>query len=359
MISKRSKHATSFLLLAAAAFSQGGATDCGQIIEDPGFDLWCGAELCSWKLDRGDIRPAPTWHAADDGVDFLGDDTAISQLTEVTSSDGTCIRFEMVADVEETAEVTLEMDVFDDGVLDFSQQIPTSDWEVVSLRIRMPDSYQGVRFRLTKRGGGRAVLAQIEAAIADDCAGEPIVIDGRPEGAWCATDRDCLSGYCLPGFFTPSICQPCGELGDCGLDAVCSLAAPYEEGAEPTLICGDYGARGLGEQCFSGGECESGLCNLGVCSTCSVYRPCPAGQACEPAYGSDEAPTMCDPGQGRGAPGALCLGNADCASDRCDGAGPLQLCAGDGRRCTTDADCPPEGSPAPCETVGIDRGTCQ
>jgi hypothetical protein len=52
-------HLTS-LHVAAIAASQLGATDCGQIITDRGFDLWCGDRLCYWKPERGDVAQVPT-----------------------------------------------------------------------------------------------------------------------------------------------------------------------------------------------------------------------------------------------------------------------------------------------------------
>src|ERR1041385_4079047 len=92
--------ALAWLLAAALAASQLGATDCGGgITRDPGFDLWCGAALCAWKIERGDVRRVATWHEADAGVELVDPDTAIEQFTPVNSHDGTCIRFDLIADV--------------------------------------------------------------------------------------------------------------------------------------------------------------------------------------------------------------------------------------------------------------------
>ena len=43
------------LFVLAAAVSQIGATDCGNALNDPGFDLWCGDQLCDWKIERGSV----------------------------------------------------------------------------------------------------------------------------------------------------------------------------------------------------------------------------------------------------------------------------------------------------------------
>ena len=119
------------LAVAVVAFSQIGATDCGQVIRDPGFDVWCGDSLCSWKLLRGDIERVGTWHESDSGVGFLGDDTAIQQVAPVNSIDGLCIRFSMVTDIAENAEVFLDIDVEADGVVERSERIGTSHWKPV------------------------------------------------------------------------------------------------------------------------------------------------------------------------------------------------------------------------------------
>src|SRR5678809_894434 len=89
----RSWRAITTAAIATAAAGQLGATDCsGGITRDPGFDLWCGDALCTWKIERGAVRRVPTWHEADAGVELVDPDTAIEQFTPVNSGDGTCIR---------------------------------------------------------------------------------------------------------------------------------------------------------------------------------------------------------------------------------------------------------------------------
>lgn len=156
------------LALATAALASMGATDCGQIIDDAGFDLWCGPNLCKWQVESGEIRKVATWHAADAGVELLGSEAKISQLTDVNNFDGTCVRFTMVADLDESVDLRLQMDVWGDGTYEYDERIPASDWRSLGYLVRMPDRYDGVRFRLYKRGAGRAVLANIGAEIAND-----------------------------------------------------------------------------------------------------------------------------------------------------------------------------------------------
>jgi hypothetical protein len=171
-------HLLSSVLLGVATLASMGATDCGQIIDDSGFDLWCGANLCEWQVEAGEIRKVPTWHESDAGVELLGGDTKISQLTDVNNFDGTCVRFEMVADLDDSVDLRLQLDVWGDGTYEYDERIPASDWRQLSYLVRLPATYDGVRFRLYKRSEGRAVLANIGAVIAEDrvCTSPPLVV---------------------------------------------------------------------------------------------------------------------------------------------------------------------------------------
>jgi hypothetical protein len=178
-------------LLATAALASTGATDCGQIIDDSGFDLWCGPNLCKWQVEAGEIRRISTWHEGDAGVELLGPEAKLSQLTDVNSFDGTCVRFEMVADLDDSVDLRLQMDVWGDGTYEYDERIPASDWRKLSYLVRMPSDYDGVRFRLYKRGAGRTNLANISAELAGelDCTTPPLVVvhtalrDEVPTGA--------------------------------------------------------------------------------------------------------------------------------------------------------------------------------
>lgn len=169
------------------AATSGGASECGEVIEDPGFDAWCGSELCNWTLEAGQIRRAATWHPKDVGVELVGDYAAISQLADISSSPlpdpnvGPCLAFDLIADVSERAEVRLQMDVGDDGSNEQDERIPTSDWRALSYRVRLPLTYDGVRFRLVK-AGGKAVLANIGASYTgqDECPASVGALALRP-----------------------------------------------------------------------------------------------------------------------------------------------------------------------------------
>src|SRR4051812_606928 len=87
------------------------------LIDNPSFDRWCGEDLCDWTTEAGKIERVGSWHKKDYAVSFLEPDTRISQLSTDTVPNG-CIRFEMIADVDPLARLTLEIDYQDDGKVD-------------------------------------------------------------------------------------------------------------------------------------------------------------------------------------------------------------------------------------------------
>lgn len=359
-------------LLTMIAASQLGATDCGGVIRDPGFDLWCGTELCTWKIVRGDARRVPTWHERDSGVELLGADAAIAQLSPVNSSDGTCIRFDLVANVSEDVEARLDIDVFGDGTVDLSERMPTSSWKPLSYKIRIEAPYTGVLFALTKRGTGTAVFAQIAAEIETECEGLPVIDPGpAPIGATCTDDAQCASGLCRivpePGswFGVGQRCVGCDPgLGAaaCSAGMVCGFASPRSPVFAVPIECVAAAADELGEQCLEGGECASGTCTGNACSTCETDPAsgdsigCAAGEVCGAAW--EYGPSVCEPGAGARVTGEPCATDGDCASGSCNG-GEHEVCP-DGRPCTNDNHCPAdEGlTPGACTAVGIQGGSC-
>ena len=344
------------VIVAVVAGSQLGATDCGQIIEDPGFDHWCGEQLCYWKTERGEVRRAPTWRAGDDGVEFVGDDVAISQQTAVTSFDTDCIRFEFLADVAETTEVNLEADVFGDGTVDWVERVPTSRWEKVSFLIGVAGTYQGILFRLTKAGEGRAVLAQISAEEAEGCPSF-VEIETRPLGALCDGSQACESGVC-----NGEVCSTCSPAAPCEAGTVCGREDDAPGHLADWWTCVPEGSRALAELCRVGAECATGICNGLQCIECNDPADCPGtGSTCGSA--SEEVRiARCDAESGTRATGAACVVDADCASGTCEGR-PWGHCDGDpvGPICFEDDHCPRVGEvfAGVCTFVAVAGGTCQ
>ena len=369
-----------FLVAIPIAISQMGATDCGQVIKDPGFDLWCGDHLCDWKLEKGDAQRVPTWHAGDDGVSLVGSDVLIVQQTPVTSHDSTCIAFSMLTDVDLDANVQLQFDVFGDGTVDYTQQIPAAHWAPVEYLVSIPAPWNGIEFRLAKQGAGHAVLAEIKAQTrqASDCASlTPITLAPRINGSWCGTGADCTTGVCASSFDSidgVSTCGGCTSDADCTNGARCGVDDAVPAWLAPFRACIPAASRALGEICAEDAECASGVCNQ-TCSTCKADKDCATGEKCTPASQTFPAPDNnqyysmptfeCAPGTHARTTGETCFRDDDCASAHCTGAA-LDACidvfgGGDGRACANELDCPENGNldHTPCVAVGIAGGTCQ
>jgi hypothetical protein len=360
------------LLLGVVAASQLGATDCGEVISDPGFDLWCGEQLCSWKIARGEVDQVPTWHAGDDGVELLGTDAAIYQLAPVTSADGACLDFELLADVDVGVDLRFQVDVFGDGSIELDEQIPSADWRPLSYRFHIDGAYQGVKFWIVKNTAGHAVVAQLQARICEDPAAPGTTISGlpAPAGARCGVAADCATGICesIGGPFPPpetcgacEIGSACPEAGD-----VCGLALPAAYTLTTSTACVPTASKQLGELCAVNPECADGLCVFGVCSTC-WDTSCSGGESCDVAarvprsdgLGDVPVPFVCSPAGGLRAQGEPCFADGDCTSGQCAGT-PRTVCD-DGRPCANDGDCPIREAleHGTCATVGVLGGTCQ
>ena len=357
------------LTLAAAALFMLPGARCGEILDDPSFELWCEEALCSWEVEEGEAVQAPTWHSSDHGVELVGNPATISQLVDRDSGNLQCLHFHLLADIEETASVTLELDFYDDGVVEFTQIIPTSDWAMLSYHISLPTTYQGIRFRLSKSGGGRAILAEISASDSDECTDEPMEIGKRPSGATCDDPEQCVSGECAPAMnLSQSICNECSDSTGCGAD-ICGVDSTIPVFLDPYLECGEVGRHSLGEICVTDAECSTGICCGGACSTCCGGNTCGAA-ACERRDpGGDfvycsTRPYQCDPEGGSAESGVDCLTDSDCASGLCQGSDQLLVCLKDGRNCAVDRDCPPDpvdpfAEVGHCVAAGTRSGSCQ
>jgi len=358
------------LLVIAAAASQLGSTDCGDhAIKDDGFDLWCGDTLCDWKIERGMIQDVPTWHAGDHGVALVGDDVAIEQVSPVASSDGTCIELDLMANVDANVDAVLNVDVFDDGVIDLVEHLPTGTWAPTTFQMRMPDNYAGVRFEIAKTGTGNAELANIGATVlkTGGCLGQPAMqIANRPLAVPCDDSAQCASGMCAPNpVISPEsasdVCVACGS-NSCGSGDVCGASRPVSPLRGDPIECIAAASVPLAGQCASDADCASGICKSHMCSTCRSDADCGSGETCDVAWTDsdtfiDFAPYECAPGARRRASGEPCVTNNDCQSGQCDGTS-LSTCW-DGRSCATAADCPySELDQTTCTLVGVQGGSC-
>lgn len=397
-------------LFVLAALTQVGATDCGTVVRDSGFDLWCGDELCAWKVERGEVKRVPTWNKGDSGVELVGPDTAIAQLTPVDSSDGycrqnedgsetcehpadVCIEISMIANIDQSAVVDLNIDVFGDGTVDFNERLPTSNWKPLSYRIVVKKPFAGIRFQLAKAGNGTAQLANIGAKLAKNCEGLPVIAPKNvPLGSPCLEDGDCASGICgahaapppfggVTGFLmADKVCLECDAAHACGTGEICGIGAAASPVREAPSACVTSSSKQLGEQCNADqfdaafgryvSECASGYCTNHMCSTCNPMPAanraigCAATETCGPSIASSGldihySAYVCSPHGQRRTTGEMCVSHDDCASGTCRG--PERQQCNDGRQCGTPLQCPfVDGlQSGECSTVGIQGGNCQ
>jgi hypothetical protein len=379
---------TSILFFAAIA-TQLGATDCGKALRDPGYDLWCGDDLCAWKVERGEIKRVATWHEGDSGVELVGTDTAISQLSPVDSGDGhcrdladgsrsctypdnVCLELSLLANIDDGAAVDLNLDVFNDGTIEHTQRLPIGTWQRVAYKIVIGQPFAGVRFQLAKSGSGTAQLANIGARIARNCDGLPVIDPGiAPLGSPCKEAADCASGICasslspvpfpgVHGLLQPKlVCVGCDVANSCGQGAVCGVGEGRSPVRAQETVCVPLADKQLGDSCFWPTECATGHCTGGVCSTCTDGGDCANGEQCGEAWDTVFSPWVCSPNAHARASGEPCASDADCASSVCAGVERRQC--NDGRACTSAAQCPFEDGlkNGPCTTVGIQGGICQ
>jgi hypothetical protein len=356
------------LCLAAAPMLMG--SECEQpLVKDSGFDVWCGDALCDWQVEVGNVAKVPTWHERDYGVSLVSDPTAISQTLPFTSDDLSCIHFDLLANVDDAATVQVGLNV---GGM---ETIPSGTWTPLSYHLVTPSYFQSLRIVIGKTGTGRAELAQIQASKASDCSGSPPLGPlARPAGATCELPTQCAGAMCRPRAAVATlfdddtglqVCAACASDADCGAGMVCGLGWSPEF-IQPFPACAPAAAAVLGDRCLVDGECASGICCDGVCSSCCATGSapaCAAGMTCSArAKTTDGKPArtawQCAPDGEHGVAGTACLANDDCASGTCAGGVVLKLCA-DGRRCTSDADCPTGAPGNPCTAIGVAGGQCQ
>lgn len=166
-------------------------------VTNPMFERWCAEHPCDWDFE-GEAKQVGTWHPDDYGVELLSDGAAISQLrSDLTQARSACFAFSLMAHVPEDAQAFLELDFLDDGDIDFSERIPTSNWEVRTFTIKTPTWFEGVRFRVRKVGAPRVIVAELNVDLeSQGCLGSPLPLVNRPSGAKCEADDECTSGSC-------------------------------------------------------------------------------------------------------------------------------------------------------------------
>jgi len=364
------------LFLAAAPLLMG--SECEKpLVEDSGFDLWCGDALCDWQVvpATATVAKVPTWNAHDLGVDLQGSLVTLTQLLPSTSDQVSCLHFDLLADIADPVNVTLDLDFNDDGSVERSETLPFGSWTPIEFRITAPTYFQSLRVSITKHGEGRAVLAQIRASSASDCTDAAMATSNRPLGATCENPTQCAQGSCLPRALAEELlpdankprmaCEACAGDPDCASGNVCGLGWNRRL-LDGFASCTAASSRVLGDRCLTAAECATGVCCGGICSSCcaDLGVGCPVGTTCnERARDGNKlplrAPWQCSPGGRAGVANTPCLGNNDCASRSCVDGAPFLVCAFDGRRCLADTDCPSLSDGNACIPLGVAGGRCQ
>ena len=150
----------------------------------------------------------------------------------------------------------------------------------------------------TVRDGRGASASTARAAESGDALHDPVEnANGMEQGSHCATDLDCVKGFCTDGVCCAercgAACRGCsrGARGGGALDGYCQ---PVIGGEDPAGECGagkkcdgagkcsDAAAngKGLGNVCTGNSQCGSGNCIDGVCCDSACNSRC---YACTPA----------------------------------------------------------------------------
>jgi hypothetical protein len=303
------------------------------LIDDATFRLWCGESLCSWKLDQGHVRQAPTWHKNDFGVELVDTPTTISQELK---NNAKCMTFTTIADVDPNAQVSVGLDFNGDGKIDYDQPIAAVGFREVKTQVTAPRSSGKLpRIFITKRGTGRAVLAQIRLQGNSNCNAPPFRMKDRQLGepcdqpadstqqSECKSDNTCCEGICAECCVAPKAWDFVPDGGGSG------IAKP------PEVKCRDNG----------------------VCERRDVKHL---------VFFTESVPLQCNPGRRDRPSGTTCLADDDCQSGSCEGATSTafdkdqpanSFVDAEARKCPSDF--PDAGPKESCELVNVTPGTCR
>ncbi len=201
---------------------------------EPAFNRWCGPVPCDWTLEEGRIERAPTWHEKDYGARMLDAPVVISSPIRLDHE--TCTRFSLVGNIDAEAQLALELDIYDEGPIEFEETIPETHWQAQTFVVRPIDLSFGDRFaivpaslRLHKRGAGNVVLARLDVTSIACVATSRITVSDIPVGEFCPSADRCRSGLCEPGdpkeAGLANVCSGCRNDLDCGAGASCVTQA--------------------------------------------------------------------------------------------------------------------------------------
>jgi hypothetical protein len=272
---------------------------------DQRFRYWCGASPCRWDVVAGSVKRVPTWHANDYGLSLEGTPAGIA--TDTTDSP-VCILIALTADAEETAQLTLSVDLGRDGTIDGEKPVSVTGFKTVRTVFKVASgNYGGLRVTLTKKGPGRAIVSRILGEPIMDCAGQTLPVKDRPLGAVCSLDGHCRSGVCCNG-----LCAGCcrSPNSSCPRGGTCAQAPVVSEMDASTS---DASAMDASAKDASVPDASIKDASSKDASSASTSQ----GDASSPP--EDAAPYQCNPGLGVQDTREECLSGRDCLSGVCEG----------------------------------------
>jgi hypothetical protein len=296
-------------------------------------DVWCeGYGRCYDYVAKGEIKKVSTWNERDYGIELVGSLVEVEHIND--SIDWPDIVLELVAYVEPSAQVSIDVDYWYDDYIDCTHTIPESNWESLRFTVHGPSDYEGIRFVVRKKGKGRVVIARLKArsTTQSDPGDQPGVCESgdykAPYGYPCVSDDECVAGKCSPTLQERYLTQLCTECID---NEGCSEKSICEE--DISLRC---------SECRDDSDCLEG-------DVCGLISNCPIGPGCEINNSYVTLYRRCV-GKRFGGIGQRCYNDSECASGFCDSwphadfSGPFfpvfampepALC----HECRTDSDC--------------------
>jgi hypothetical protein len=123
-----------------------------------------------------------SWHPNDYALQLYEDARVLQRIDALDADEVSCLSFSLVSKVPRETVVFLELDFMNDGIVDFSQRLPVSDWEPRTFRIAAPLQYQGVTFIVRREPGGPpATVAELVVEDGGVCRGTPVELAALPD----------------------------------------------------------------------------------------------------------------------------------------------------------------------------------